>query len=139
MRTLLAGFVLSFLAACSVPNLEPPQCTQARNTVQTFYSHHFDGDMTFSQENLASREKFLTANYIDALKKITSPQDVFTAGSTEHPRAFRVNVCEPVSDTKVDMTVLLFWRDDEHTEQRAINVETVLENGEWRIDSVRSK
>src|SRR6185369_10674358 len=46
-------FTFAFwLTACSVPNLEQPECTDSRLTVKEFYSYHFGNDMKFSQENL---------------------------------------------------------------------------------------
>ena len=49
-----------FAAGCSLPNLEKPQCTAARDAVKRFYSLHFGNDMRPSAENLKASEPYLT-------------------------------------------------------------------------------
>ena len=43
-----------------MPNLEKPECGEAREAVKQFYSFHFDNGMKPLLENLKLREKFLT-------------------------------------------------------------------------------
>ena len=59
----ILGFVFAaivFTTACSVPNLESQQCSEARDVVKKFYSFHFANDMTPSPESLKASEQFLT-------------------------------------------------------------------------------
>jgi hypothetical protein len=52
------------------------------------------------------------------------------------PRAFRVGDCTSVSDGRTKFEILIFWRDENRTEQRKITAEAVNENGAWLIDRV---
>lgn len=126
-------------SACSVPNLEAPECTEARDAVREFYSFHIAGDMKPSAENLKLREKFLSGELIKTLGASNeNGRDYFTA-TADFPKAFRVGSCEAVSPGKTVLEVLLFWRDDNRSEQRTIKVEAVKENEKWLINKVESK
>jgi Protein of unknown function (DUF3828) len=125
------------LLSCSIPNLEKPECAEARQTVKELYSYHFGNDMKFTRENLRQRGKFLSPNLLENLsKKDESAVDYFTA-TDDYPKAFRVGECtiaEP--DKRVNVQVLLFWKTDTRSEQKEIQVETVNENNKWLVNKV---
>ena len=128
----------AFFISCSIPNLEKPECTEARQTVREFYSFHFGNDMKLSKENLQKRERFLT----DELKQNLVVQaensiDYFTA-TDDYPKAFRVGDCNVAGENKTVFQVVLFWKDDSRSEQREIKVETVKQNDKWLIDNVEN-
>ncbi len=129
---LLAAF---FVLACSVPNLQGPECADARTRVREFYSFHFGNDMNFSPENLKPREDFLTPAFAQQLRESGSGSDPFTLTDV-HPKAFRVGECRVVDDGRVTFDVLLFWKTDTESIQRSIDVDALLENGKWLIDKV---
>lgn len=122
--------------SCSVPTLESPECTAARQTVRDFYSFHFGNDMQFSPENLKERERFLTADLVNNLQNAPTDKDPFTLTS-DLPKAFRVGGCT-VEEPKnlVNFGVLLFWRTDDRSEQREISVEAVRQNDKWLINKI---
>ena len=129
--------VFCFLS-CSIPNLEKPECTAARQTVREFYSFHFGNDMKLLKENLQKRERFLTDELRQNLTtQAESSKDYFTA-TDDYPKAFRVGECIVGSENKVVFQVVLFWKDDARSEQREIKVETVKRNGRWLIDKVEN-
>jgi hypothetical protein len=129
------AFCLCF-NACSIPNLEAPECTAARTTVREFYSFHFGNDMKPSAENLRQREKFLSKELLKTLAASNeTAKDYFTA-TDRYPKAFRAGSCEVISPEKTVLGILLFWKDDTQSEQREIKVEAVKENGNWLIDKV---
>lgn len=124
------------ISSCSVPNLEKPQCTEARNAVKRFYSLHVGGDMRPSQENLKAREEFLTSDLFQTLAASNeTAKDYFTA-TDEYPKAFRVGECSSGSEDAATLQVLLLWRDDTASEQREIKVETVRLGDKWVINKV---
>ncbi len=124
------------LLSCSLPNLERPQCTAAREAVKRFYSFHFGNDMHPSAENLKAREQFLTSELIRSLSAATeSAKDYFTA-TEDYPKAFRVGSCTSESDDKATLQVLLLWRDDTRNEQKEVHVETVKVGDKWLINNV---
>lgn len=136
LLSLSTFYLLLFTFACSVPNLEKPECGAARQTVKEFYSYHFGNDMQPSKENLQSREKFLT----DALNRQLALQaetrtDYFTA-TEDYPKAFRIGSCEAVEPNKTVFQIVMFWKDDARTEQREVKAEVVEENDKWLINRI---
>ncbi len=128
--------LIFFLSACSIPNLEKPECTEARDAVREFYSFHIGNDVKPSAENLKLREKFLSRQLFETLSASTATSKDYFTGTDDYPRAFRVGSCEVISENKTVLGVLLFWRDDARSEQREIKVEAVREDGKWLIDKV---
>ena len=124
------------LLNCSIPNLESPECIEARTAIREFYSFHLGNDMKPSAENLKLREKFLSKEMIKTLSASSeTAKDYFTATS-DFPKASRIGGCEAVSPAKTVFEVLLFWKDDARDEQRKIKVEAVKENDKWLVDKV---
>ena len=124
------------LAACSIPSLEKPECTQARESIKQFYSFHVGNDMRPSPEKLKLREKFLTKELAEKLAASTETvRDYFTA-SENFPKAFRVGFCESVSPDKTLFQVLLLWHETDKNIQREIKVEMVKENDKWLVNNV---
>lgn len=133
---LFAFCLILFISACSVPNLDKPQCTASRETVKEFYSYHFGSDMKLSKENLEASGKFLS----DELKRNLAAQpvtatDYFTA-TDDYPKAFRVGDCEVIDDSKTIFQIVFFWRTDTRSEQREVKVETIKQNDKWLINKV---
>ncbi len=134
MRFLIALVLL--LGACSIPNLEDPQCTAARTSVREFYSFHFGNDMKMSPENLKLREKFLSPELYRTLSaKPAGDTDYFTE-TADLPKTFRVGTCKAESPDKAIFQVVLFWKTETRSEQRSVNVEAVKENDSWLINKV---
>jgi hypothetical protein len=125
------------LPACKVPNLEAPECTAARAAVREFYSNHFGGDMKFTPENLKAREKYLTPDLTRLLQKFVTDSDPFTLAAPEDvPKAFRVGGCKTLAPDETEVQVLLFWKTDARSEQRAINVAAVKQNDNWLVSNI---
>ena len=124
------------MTACSIPNLETSDCVQARDTVREFYSFHFGNDMTFSAENLEPRKKFLTRDFLQRLENDNPKVDPFTLTSDE-PKAFRVGDCR-ITESGVELDVLLFWKTDARTEQRSIKVDAENIGDKWQIAVVKN-
>ena len=132
---LLFTFYLCF-AACSIPNLEPQSCIDSRTAIREFYSFHFGNDMHLSPESLSARKRFLTEVLAHRISEETEGTDPFTTRNGDVPRAFRVGKCTEVASDKVEYQVLLFWRDDNRTEQREIKVDLAKQNERWLVDNV---
>lgn len=127
------------LSACSIPNLEKPECIEAREDVKEFYSYHFGNDMIFTPQNLALREKFLTPEFAASLKGKQVDGDVFTTGTSDIPKAFRVGGCEVSPQGGTRLEILLFWKDDVRSEQRKIYVDAVKRGDKWLVDNVSTR
>ncbi|MFN3329838.1 MAG: hypothetical protein ACK419_02815 [Pyrinomonadaceae bacterium] len=127
-----------FQVSCSIPNLEPPECSEARQKVKEFYSYHFADDMSFSIEKLEKRKNYLTERFFEELKGEQTQADVFTTGDTDFPKSFSVGRCQLVEPGKAEIDVLLLWRRDNYTsEQRLIKIEMQKQNNTWLIDEIR--
>jgi hypothetical protein len=132
-------FTFAFLLltyGCSMPNLESPECTDSRLAVKQFYSFHFANEMRFSADNLKQREKFLTPEFVKSLQTLTGENDVFTTNSNDFPKAFRIGECKVIEPTKTNLEIVLFWKDDNRTEQKNIHVEAVKQANKWLLNKV---
>jgi hypothetical protein len=132
----LLSCVFCLLSCGSVPNLEPPECTESRGVVKEFYSYHFGNEMRFSKENLKQREKFLTPEYFKSLQDLQTDGDIFTTNSTDFPKAFRVGKCEVLEPSRTHLEVLLFWKDNQRSEQKAIKAEVVKQGDKWLVNKI---
>ncbi len=130
------AFLLFTFNGCSLPNLESPECTDSRLAVKQFYSFHFANEMKFSADNLKQREKFLTPEFAQSLKNSPGENDVFTTNSTDFPKAFRIGECKLIEPTKTNLEIVLFWKDDNRTEQKNIHVETVKQADKWLLNKI---
>lgn len=124
------------LSSCSVPSLETPGCTEAKNAVREFYSYHFGNETKFSAEGLKARDRFLTPEFAKLIAGSQEGTDPFTTGTDDIPKAFRVGECSELTTERTETSVLLFWRTDERTEQRKILVEAVDRNDRWLINTI---
>lgn len=89
-----------------------------------------------SEKYFKDRREYLTPGFGTFVsKQITDRRDFFTL-EEDYPKAFRVGACETVAPDRVRFGVLLFWKDENRSEQRKINVETVKENEKWLVDKV---
>ena len=137
-KWILIFSILHFLfsISCSIPNLEKPECTEARQTVREFYSLHFGNDMKPSKEYLAKREKYLTDDWKFFISKnLQSKRDYFTS-TEDYPKAFRIGECENTEPNRTVFQVVFFWKDDTRTEQREDKVEVIKANGNWLINRI---
>ncbi len=114
-----------------------PQCSAGRDVVKRFYSFHFGSEMSSAPEIIERRKEFLTGSLSQHLTNTAdTTRDYFTAAEI-NPRAFRVGECEIISDDKVSLQVLLFWRNDDRSEQQEVMVETArTTDGKWLINKV---
>ena len=95
--------------------------------------------MTFSQQDLKARERFLTPEFAARLAGSQEGTDPFTTGTSDIPKAFRAGECRIVSQDRTAFEVVLYWKDDERTEERKINVEMAKRGDTWLVDKVTPK
>ena len=126
------------LPSCSIPNLESNECIESRTSVKEFYSFHFGNEMKPSAENLKRREKFLSKELLQTFAASNeTAKDYFTA-TEDYPKAFRIGGCEIITQEKTVFEVLLFWKDDARSEQRAITVEVAKQDDKWLINKINN-
>lgn len=123
------------IGACSLPNLESSECTEARTTVKQFYSFHFANDMRPSADNLKMRERFLTPEFYASVLGDSGTTDVFT-GSTDPPTTFKVGECKTTKSGTVEFQIQVYWRSDAATVQKDLHVEAVKRGADWLINDV---
>jgi hypothetical protein len=122
--------------SCSVPNLEPRECTASRDTVREFYSSYIATTPGDREDSPAMFQRFVSRSFERGDPK-RGEADPFVL-TNEFPKAFRVGECTVLEENKrTSFQVLLFWKDDVRSEQRAINVETENEGDRWLIRSVK--
>jgi len=138
-RRILIALLLAVagIAACQLPVLESPDCSSARNSIREFYSFHFGNDMRPSIEGLDAQKRFLTPELFNSLvNSLDQRSDYFTSTVDDYPKAFRVGACKSSDAQNAVVEVLLFWKDDNRSEQRSVNVEVVKMEDRWLISKV---
>ena len=137
---LFAHCAVFFFVSCSIPNLETADCKDSRDAVKQMYSVHFGGDMKPTADNLKSGEKFLTEELISELRTPTDDKTDYFTQTDDYPKAFRIGSCS-VSQPgeRVLIQILLFWKDDNRSEEKEIFVESVKRDGKWLISKVSAK
>ncbi len=134
---IFAIFLLIFAVSCSVPNLENIDCTDARNSVKQLYSFHLGNEMTPTLENLALRKKYLTSELASQLQNLSSGKRDYFTQTDDYPKAFRVGECAIVdAGTKVNVQVVIFWKNDTRNEQKELQIEAVKRGQDWLINKV---
>ncbi|HKP68108.1 MAG TPA: hypothetical protein VJV05_02415 [Pyrinomonadaceae bacterium] len=134
--SLWAFLGVAFLTSCSIPNLESEECTPSRDAVRELYSYHFGHDLGFTDKDLEARREYLTPNFFESLRQAPQVTDPFTHMENP-PKAFRIGECKVLQPgSRTSFEVLLFWKDDAVSEQRAIHVETQKEGSTWLVDRV---
>ena len=123
------------IAGCSLPNLEKPQCTAARDTVKQFYSWYIatDADVRAAHPEIFS--KYISPLFSDSLDPKDWETDHFIL-TNNWPKSFRVGTCTSESNDKAILQVVLLWRDDTKSEQKEVKVETVKTGDKWLINKV---
>lgn len=129
--------------SCSIPKLESPECTEARDALREFYSFHFASDMHLSRENIELRSKFVTPSYKEFLEQSyinwhdIKPVDEFTKTAGDRPKTFRIGKCSlDESNRKADVEVVLFWKDDQRSAERTIKVNAIKDEAGWLINDI---
>lgn len=125
-----------FMVSCSIPNLDTPECIEARPFIREFYSFHFGNEMTTTLKNIEARKRFLTPKLFETLTAAPTDADYFTTGTTEIPRAFKPGKCETGPNGSAIFEVLLFWKDESGSDQKMIRVETVKQQDKWLVEQV---
>ncbi|NOT47513.1 MAG: hypothetical protein HOP17_07155 [Acidobacteria bacterium] len=132
-----ASLLLTFIfASCSIPNLDPSECSASRTVVREFYSYHFGNEMKASPNGLDARKRFLTPELFKRAGSAVEGTDPFTTGTTDIPKAFRAGECRVISTERAEYDVLLFWKDDTRTEQKTIKVQAAKVDDAWLIDKI---
>lgn len=135
-------FTALLTAGCSsisVPSLEDPSCTAARETARSFYSLHFGGDLKPTADSIKARSTGLTEEF-GARLQAENPQKVDPFTLTEdYPRAFKLGGCEAETDGGVVLEIQLFWRDENVTKQESVNAIMIEKNGRWLIDDIERR
>lgn len=127
------------ISSCSIPNLEPAECVEARDSARQFYSFHFGNEMRPGADNFKARERYLTPRYFASLAAYPETvRDPFTL-TTEYPRTFKLAECKAASPSSIDLKIQLYWRDDLKTEQQEVQANFVKQDGKWLLDGVGSK
>jgi hypothetical protein len=125
---LLSAFCI---AACSVPNLEKPECAQARDSVRQFYSWYLGTKEEDRRPEMFSR--YISPDFSNASGDPASDPYLL---AEDAPKSFKVGACKLSDPDHAEFDVLLLWRDDTKTEQKGIKVASVKTGDKWLINKV---
>ncbi len=119
--------------SCSLPNLEKPECVQARDNVKQFYSWMIGTDPLERQAHSEIFRKFISPSFA------ADPGDVeidpYTLSAVA-PKTFRLGKCEVLDPDKIRLQVQLLWREEPNSRQQDVNVEAVRSDDRWLITKI---
>lgn len=139
LAVLPAIAIFLYLGACSIPNLEDSECSEARIQVRKLYSFHIGNDMAPTFENLELRKEYLTPELFAELQQLPAGDFDYFSQTSDYPKAFRVGECKTIdAGFSTELQVLLFWKDDVRSEQREIYVEVLKRDEKWLVNKIRS-
>lgn len=121
--------------ACSIPNLEGQQCTEARDTVKEFYSWYMGTDAETRQKQNEIYYRYIASNFQSSAGPET---DKFYLSETT-PTTFKIGKCEQTNDQRIAMQVQLYWRQDGKTDQKEVYADLIKVRDSWQIDKVESR
>jgi len=138
-RATIFTFCLSLMAfcflGCSIPKLEDQRCSEARDTVKEFYSWYLGTDPQMRAGQPDVFERFVSPGFRPTIAENQDP--FFLSGTT--PTTFKIGKCEAVTETKAEMQVQLYWREDGKTDQKEVFAELTRTNDRWLIENVESR
>lgn len=125
----------AFVSACSVPNLEPEACTEARGELKKLYSLHFGSATEKDERYQKERDGFISQR----LKSEIDDREGFDylTQTSDFPKAFRIGKCSETGQEQLSFGILLFWKDAQRDEQREIDAQMSRENGQWVVERVQ--
>jgi len=132
-RIVFAFFILNFAfaAACSIPNLDPPECAAARDVAKQYYSLAIGGD-PMSHPDVLARLKALRASGFTAGPMEGDPYYF----SSEQPTSSRVGQCSALEDGRVKAEVTVIWRVNGKNSERKDLVTLAKTNEAWLIERI---
>lgn len=123
-----------FAAACSIPNLETAQCSEARDVVKEFYSWYLGTDPTQLEQQPEVLDRFISPKFAQSVGGI----DPFFLSDTP-PTTFKVGRCETVDEDHLRLQVQLYWRYERQIEQKEVFADVVRSDNKWFIEKVEDR
>lgn len=121
--------------ACSIPNLEKPQCTAARDTVKQFYSWYIGTEANVKADHPEIYNKYVSPLFSNSFEPKDWETDHFLL-TNDWPKTFRAGSCSVESEDKAVFQVVLLWRDDNSSYQKEVKVEAIKTGNTWLISKV---
>jgi hypothetical protein len=89
-----------------------------------------------SAENLAARKGYLTDELASELQTSANDTKDYFTNSENYPKAFQVGTCKAETPEKTNVTILLYWRENEQNYQREVTAELLKRGDKWLINKV---
>ena len=121
--------------ACSIPNLESQQCSEARDSVKEFYSWYLGTDPEQRNKQPEVFKKYLSASLLTNASGETDP----FFNSATPPTTFKIGKCEMVDTTHTNIQVQLYWREGPKTDQKEVYADTVKNGDRWQIEKIENR
>lgn len=136
----LLAFAFSLLGCGSIPNLESPECTQARDSVRQFYSWYFGTDAEQRAKQPEIIRKFMAASFVPyKVGGIEREPDPYTM-TRSMPTTFKLAQCKASGPESVYLKVQFLWKPGESGENgemvRLVHLQIVKDAESWKISSI---
>jgi len=125
--------VVFAVSSCSVPNLESPECSAARDVVRQYYSLAIGADPMSNPTALSKLKALRSTNFTVSPVRGDADQYHFTS---QQPISYRVGECSDQTDRSVKTKVKVIWRINDQNSDRDDTVTLAKVDSAWLIDRV---
>ena len=132
VRILCVVYCAACLAACSIPNLDSPECAAARDVAKKYYSLAVGGDPMSHPEVLAKLKALRAPNFSASPAAEGDPYYY----SSVPPTSYRADECSPLSDGRVKIEITVIWRVNDKNSIRKDWVTVAKSNDTWLVEHI---
>lgn len=129
----LAAWLLH--SACSIPNLEAPGCSEARDAAKRYYSLATGGETATLPEVSSRLNDMRSTTFSVAPAGGDAGRDPYNFSRIQ-PISSRVGECSIETANLAVTEVTVIWREDDHTAERTDRVTLIRNNDYWLIDRI---
>jgi hypothetical protein len=121
------------LGACSIPKLESPDCSAARDVAREYYSLAIGGEPSSHPEVFEKLERMRTSTFSPGESVDASDQFYF---SRIRPTSYRAGECSLSPDGRVMVETVVIWRQEGKNSERKDSVNLVKSGDSWLIERI---
>lgn len=123
------------LVSCSLPTLESPECSAAREAAREYYSLAIGGEPNSHSEVPARLNALRTPGFSTGETATRDGRDPYYF-SLLQPTSYRVGTCSTRPDGRVNVAVTVIWRVEHDNSEREDSVTLSKVNDAWLIDRI---
>jgi hypothetical protein len=139
IRTVLLSFCILHCAlciiSCSIPAIESPDCSAAREVTKRYYSLAIGGDLADQPDSLRQIKQLQAPDFSVGGTQISGGRDPYNF-SLVTPSSSRVVECADLGNGEVMNNVTVIWRQNDQNYLRKDKVTLARSGDTWLIEHI---